>query len=263
MDVLAGASEDTMGALEGRVALVTGASRGIGKAIAERFAAEGARVVAVARNAGALAHLEAAVRARGHACFAEALDLGDLAALERMVERVGDRFGKLDILIGNAAIFPGHHLVQDIPLDAMREAMHVNFVSNWWLLRQAHHLLVRSSAGRVVFVTARGAYGGHPEWSAYAATKAALDRVMAAYASENEASAIRCNSLSPGPVLTDMGLFANKGEAEGMVSADEILPLVLALVSSELEVTGKMFDYRDFPDLKPEEPWLGVFARHS
>jgi NAD(P)-dependent dehydrogenase (short-subunit alcohol dehydrogenase family) len=137
----------------------------------------------------------------------------------------------------------------------MQETMQLNFLSNWYLLRGCHQLLQKSNAGRVVFVSSSNAYGGFPEWSAYAASKAALDRVMAAYASENEGSAIRCNSLSPGPVCTDMGLFANKGDVNGMVDASAIMPLFDLLTSSDLKHTGKMFEFRHFHGMQPLEVW--------
>lgn len=249
-----------MGILAGRVALVTGASRGIGRAVAQSFAAEGAKVVAVARNADALNALASTISADGGDCRPAPLDMGDLRGIEKLAETLDAEFGRLDILIGNAGVFPGHFLVQDIPLDAMRETIHVNFLSNWYLLRCCHQLLNKSDAGRVVFVTAKGAYGGHPEWSAYAASKAALDRTMAAYASENEASAIRCNSLSPGPVITDMGVYANKGQPDDMAPAEALIPLFLYLVSPELRETGRMFDHRHFKGKQPIEPWQDIIV---
>lgn len=225
-----------MGVLAGRVALVTGASRGIGKAVAKCFAEQGAEVVAVARDAAALEALEG--------CRPFAADLSELSAVERLAGTVESEFGRLDILIANAALFPAHAFVHETPLAEMRRTFELNFFSNWYLLPCLHGLLMKSDAARVVFVTAKGVYWGDPEWGAYSASKAALDRIMASYAAETEASHIRCNSLSPGPVLTDMALHAAKGDTDGMAAPEAILPLFLHLVSPDLRETGKMFDFR-------------------
>ena len=239
--------------LSGRTALVTGASRGIGRAVARCFAQLGADVIAVARDAGALKTLGESVRGCKGALRPMALDLEDLRSVDRIAECVEADYGKLDILIANAALFPSHSLVHEITLEEMRRTFELNFFSNWYLLPRLHDFLMKSDAGRVVFVTAKGVYWGDPEWGAYSATKAALDRIMACYAVEHEATPIRCNSLSPGPVLTDMALHAAKGETEGMVPAEAILPLFLHLVSPELRETGKMFDFRH--EKETIEPW--------
>jgi NAD(P)-dependent dehydrogenase (short-subunit alcohol dehydrogenase family) len=240
-----------MGVLAGRVALVTGASRGIGRAVAKCFADQGAEVVAVARDAAALETLEG--------CKTFAADLAELSAVERLAGLIDSEFGRLDILIANAALFPSHSLVHEIPLAEMRRTFELNFFSNWYLLPRLHSLLMKSDAARVVFVTAKGVYWGDPEWSAYSASKAALDRIMAAYATENEATHIRCNSLSPGPVLTDMAVHAMKGDTEGMVAPEAILPLFLHLMSPDLRETGRMFDYRH--EKETIEPWQEFIRR--
>lgn len=151
-----------MGIHSGKIVLVTGASRGIGRTAAEHFAKEGASVIAAARNRELLDDLAKKVALAGRTCRPYAIDLADLDAVEELAAALKSEFGRLDVLIGNAAVFPGHLLVHEVTPAAMRETIQLNFLSNWRLLQCCHELLRKSEAGRVVFISSSSQYADTP-----------------------------------------------------------------------------------------------------
>jgi len=198
--------------LQGRVALVTGASRGIGAAVAKRYAAEGAHVVLVARTVGGLEETDDAIRASGGAATLVPLDLTEAVKIDELGARLYERFGKLDILVGNAGtigvLTPLAHM--DPPV--WEKVIGVNLTANWRLLRSMDPLLRRSDAGRAIFVSSGAARGPFAYWGAYCVSKAALEMLVRTYAAEVAEFGIKANAVDPGVIRTAMRAQAFPGE---------------------------------------------------
>src|SRR5215831_9543097 len=162
-----------MGPLADRIALVTGASRGIGAATALALAKAGAHVVAVARTVGGLEELDDAIRAVGTSATLVPLDLKDYDGIDRLALALNERYGRLDVLIGNAGILGPLSPLGHVEPKAWDDVMAINVTANWNLIRTLDPLLRASSAGRVVFLTT----GNNPRayWGPYKVSKSALD----------------------------------------------------------------------------------------
>ncbi len=200
-------------ALEGRIALITGASRGIGRAIALRFAAEGAQVIAAARTQGGLEELDDSIRAAGHPPPVLApLDLRMFDAIDQLGGALYQRFGRLDVLVGNAGLLGPMTPVAQIEPKQWQEVIDVNLTANWRLIRSMDPLLRQSSAGRVIFVTSAVARAPRAYWGAYATAKAGLEMLAATYAQEVGHSHLRVNLIDPGRTRTRMRQAAYPGE---------------------------------------------------
>lgn len=230
-----------MGALEGRIALITGASRGIGAAVAERFAAEGARLILAARTAGALEEVDDRVAASGRAgATLVPVDLADYDRIDEMAGAIAERFGRLDILVGNAAVLGGLAPLAHVEPERWAEAMNVNLTANWRLIRAFEPLLRKSDAGRAIFVTSGAARGAVPYWGPYAASKAALEALVRTWAAELEKTGIRVNILSPGVVRTRMRAEAMPGEDPMTLPPPEsIAGLFVELASADCRRHGE------------------------
>ena len=213
-------------ALEDRVALITGASRGIGAAVAERFAGEGAHVVLVGRTVGGLEETDDRVRAAGGAATLVPLDLCDMAGIDRLGASIGERFGRLDILVGNAAILGRLGPVAHLPIDLWDQIVAINVTANWRLIRACDALLRASDAGRAIFVSSGVTRGVFAYWSAYAATKSALETLAKTYAAEVERTPVRVNIVDPGVVRTRMRAEAFPGEDPMTLPAPEDITAV-------------------------------------
>ena len=227
--------------LEGRIALVTGASRGIGRAAALALADEGAHVIAVARTVGALEELDDAIQAKGGTTTLVPLDLKDSAGIDRMGAAIFDRWGKLDILLANAGILgiltPLTHLAPKV----WDELMAVNLTSNWRLIRSLDQLLRLSDAGRALFVSSAAAVYNRPFWGGYAISKAALDALVKTYAAELTGTTVRVNLLYPGPTRTGMRAQAMPGEDPMSLPApEELCPLIIEMLSPDYASNGEV-----------------------
>jgi NAD(P)-dependent dehydrogenase (short-subunit alcohol dehydrogenase family) len=211
------------GRLKGRVALVTGASRGLGAAIAKRYAAEGAHVIALARTQGGLTELDDSIRAAtGESATLVPLDLRDHDAIDRMGAALYERFGKLDILVGNAAVLGSLSPVGHFQIKDWDEVMAVNLTANWRLIRGFDQLLRRSDAGRAIFVTCAQGRARTPYWGALAASKAALETMALTWAAEvATVSSLRVNLVDPGKMRTRLRAQAFPGEKPESVPLPE------------------------------------------
>ena len=202
-----------MGKLDGRIALITGASRGIGAAVAERFAAEGAHLILVARTVGGLEDVDDRVKAAGgQGATLVPLDLCDHDKIDEMAAAIGERFGRLDILVGNAGVLGGLGPVSHVEPARWNDILAVNLTANWRLIRAMEPLLHKSVAGRAVFVTSGVTGGSFPYWGPYTVSKAALEALVTTWAAENEKTDICANLLDPGVVRTAMRAEAMPGE---------------------------------------------------
>jgi NAD(P)-dependent dehydrogenase (short-subunit alcohol dehydrogenase family) len=231
--------------LSGRIACVTGASRGIGRATALALAAAGAHIVAVARTQGGLEALDDAIKAQGDApATLVPLDLRDSDGLDRLGLALHERWGKLDILVANGAILgPISPLGHVVPKE-WDQVVAVNLTAQWRLIRSFDPLLQQSDAGRAVFVSSAAAWRCRAFWGPYSATKAALDALARTYAAETESTAIRVNLLNPGPIRTTMRAQAMPGEDPNTLETPEgPAAAILAMCLPGVTQTGKLYDY--------------------
>ncbi len=202
------------GRLTDRVALITGASRGIGAAVAKRFAAEGARLVVAARTVGAQEEIDDAVReaAGGAEATLVPLDLQQGQLIDQLGAALMERFGRLDILVANAGELGVLSPVPHVDPEVWDRTLTVNVTANYRLIRSLDPLLRASDSGRAMFVTSGAARGPHAYWGPYAASKAALDALVLSYAAEVTKTPLRVNLIDPGPVRTAMRARAYPGE---------------------------------------------------
>ncbi len=228
------------GRLAGKLALVTGASRGIGAAVARRFAAEGAHVIAVARTIGALEELDDAIKAGGGSATLVPFDLTEFDAIDRMGHALFERFGKLDVLVGNAALLGTLSPVGHIEPKVFERVLAVNVTANWRLIRSLDPLLRRSDAGRAIFVTSGITRHAAPYWGVYAATKAALETLVRIYAAEVVHTPVKANLINPGPTRTRMRADAFPGEnPETLPTPDAIAAAFVPLAEASCTLHGE------------------------
>lgn len=233
------------GLLENRLALITGASRGIGRAVALAYAAEGAHVILVARTTGALEEVDDEIQALGGKATLVPLDLTDSEAIDRLGATIFERWGHLDILVGNAGILGTLTPVGHIAPKDWDEVMNINLTANWRLIRSMDPLLRRSDGGRALFVTSGAAQSCKPYWGAYAATKAALNAIVTSWAHEMENTPVRVNLINPGATRTDMRAKAMPGEDPmSLPSPSDIAPLFVKLGLPDLKTNGEIIDFK-------------------
>lgn len=220
--------------LSGRVALVTGASRGLGYATAKALAAQGAHVIATARTRGGLEALDDEISAAGGSATLVPMDLMAPDGIEKLAEAVQGRWGKLDILIANAGslgkLMPAHQL----PSKVWNEVLAVNLVAPARLIRAFEPLLRSSDAGRAVFLTTSEGAKTRAYWAAYGASKAGLEALVKSWAAELAESSVRVNLLDPGRMRTAMRTRAVPGENPETVPLPEtVTPLLVELSSPD------------------------------
>lgn len=230
------------GRLEGRIALVTGASRGIGAAVAKRFAAEGAHLILTARTVGGLEEVDDAIQAIGGQATLIPADLLEMDQIDQMGGAIHARFGRLDILVGNAATLGILSPVAHVAPPVWEEAMTLNATVNYRLIRSFDPLLRQSDAGRAIFVTSGAAQGSFPYWGPYAAGKAALEALVRSYAGEVAKTDVRANLVDPGSVRTALRAEAFPGEDPMKLAAPEdVTETFVALAEPELQENGALF----------------------
>ncbi len=230
------------GCLKGRIALVTGASRGIGRAVAKRFAAEGAEVICVARTQSALESLDDEIADAGGKAVLCPLNLREYDKIDQVAAALYQRFGKLDILVGNAGdIGGGLAPIGHIDQKHFQEAFDVNVTANYRLIRAMDPLLRRSDAGRAMFVTSGVSGGARPFWGVYAAAKAALDTIVTTWAAEVERiSNLRVNLIDPGAIATRMRTIAYPGEDQTKIrQPEEITDVFVSLAEANCTRHGE------------------------
>lgn len=235
--------------LSGHIALVTGASRGIGASIAKGLAARGAHLVLVAKTPGALEEVDDAIQSAGGApATLVPLDLQDGEGIDRLGGALYERYEKLDILIGAAGVLGDLMPITHVPVKQWETELSVNLTANWRLLRSLDPLLRAADAGRAVFLSSGVARNTKAYWGPYAIAKAGLEKLVEVYAAEvQNISNVRANIVNPGPMRTDMRAAAMPGEDPmTLPHPDALVPLIETLIDPELNKTGELFNFADF-----------------
>lgn len=231
--------------LTSRIALVTGASRGIGYATARALAKAGAHVIAVARTQGGLEELDDDIRNDGGSATLVPLNLTDFDGIARLGAALNERHGKLDILVGNAGIAGPSSPLGHIELKPWQDVMAINVTANFQLIRCMEPLLRQSDAGRAVFVTASAAGNANAYRGPYAASKAALDTLVRCWANETATTGIRVNLFDPGPVRTRLRAIVFPGEDPTTLDTPEqIAELIIPMCLPSWSETGKLYDHK-------------------
>ncbi len=233
--------------LKDRVALVTGASRGIGRAVALGLAKAGAHVVVTSRSLAALETLDDEIQALGgHATLLQ-LDLKKGERIDSVGPTLFQRWEKLDILVANAGILGPLSPLGHTTEDGFLGTIDINLNANWRLIRTLDPLLKRSDAGRAVFVTSGASSGKYAYWGPYAASKAGLEALVKSWAAELENTSVRANLLNPGATRTNMRAKAFPGEDPMTLPLPEdIVPLFVELVSQSCQRNGEVVNFRDW-----------------
>jgi len=227
--------------LAGRVALVAGASRGLGASAAAALAAAGAEVVLVARTQGALEALHDRIQAAGGKAVIAPVDLTDGEAVDRLALGMAERFGKLDALVLTAAILGVLSPIAHVPPDVFEKTIAANLTAHWRLIRNFEALLQRSDAGRAVVATSGAAAGGLAFWSPYAASKAALEAMVSCWAEEVRNTPLRVNLIDPGVMATGLRAEAFPGEDQKTLrSPDAIAPMIVDLAAPACSLHGQV-----------------------
>lgn len=231
--------------LEGRIALVTGASRGIGRASAIALAKAGAHVILVARTVGGLEETDDEIQKAGGSATLVPLNLRDFDAIDRLGASIYERWGKLDALLGNAGVLGQLTPLAHLEPKTFQEVMEVNVTANWRLIRSLDPLLRQSDAGRVLFVTSGAARKHIPFWGAYAMSKSALEILALTYAVECEPTSIKVNLLNPGPMRTLMRKKAMPGEnPEDLVKPEDMAFKVVEMLSPSYTLNETIINFQ-------------------
>ena len=233
--------------LTGRLAVVTGASRGIGYFIAKQMAAAGAHVIAVARTVGGLEELDDEIKAeraktgKGEATLVP-LDLADMAGIDRLGGAIHERWGKLDILVANAGVLGVIAPLGHVEAKTFEKVININVTSTWRLIRSVDPLLRLSDAGRAILLSSGAAHSARAFWGPYAASKAAIEAMGRSWADETRNSPLRINMVDPGATRTAMRSQAIPGEnPDTLPHPSEIAARIVPLASPSMTETGMIF----------------------
>ena len=232
--------------LKGRIALVTGASRGIGYYTALELAKAGAHVIACARTVGGLEELDDAIKAVGGSATLVPFDLADMNAIDALGASIDARWGKLDIVVANAGILGVISPIGHIEAKVFEKVMTINVTATWRLIRTLEPLLVKSDQGRALILSSAAAHKCRPFWGVYSASKAAVEALARTWAAETQRLPLRIVSVDPGPTRTAMRAQAMPGEDPSTVPhPSEVAARLMALCGPDLTETGKLFVVRD------------------
>jgi NAD(P)-dependent dehydrogenase (short-subunit alcohol dehydrogenase family) len=237
------------GRLAGKIALITGASRGIGAAVAEGFAREGAHLVLAARTPGGLEEVDDKIRAAGGCATLVPLDLRDFIKIDELAAALYERYGRLDILVGNAAEFGIFSPLGHIDPNLWGEIIDLNLTANWRLIRAMDPLLRAAEHGRAIFVTSGIARAPRAYWGPYAVSKAGLEALVKTYAAESEKTRVRANLLGPGVVRTRLRARVFPGEDPMSLPPPEtVVEAFIQLALPECERNGDIVNASDLID---------------
>ena len=232
--------------LANKIALVTGASRGIGRAAAIALGEAGAHVICVARTVGGLEEVDDAIVKAGGTATLVPLNLKDFAAIDRLGASILERWGRLDAFLGNAGVLGQLTPLTHLEPKDFAELLDINITANWRLIRSFDPLLRLSEAPRVLLMTSGAARKHTPFWGGYAMSKAALESLALTYAAECEGGKIKVNLLNPGPIRTAMRRKAMPGEDPSTLKRPEQLaPLIVELLSPSNQKHGELVNFQN------------------
>lgn len=236
---------DTPLDLKGRLALVTGASRGIGYEIARLLGAAGAHVIAVARTVGGLEELDDLIRADGGEATLVPLDLKDMEGIDRLGGVIAERWGKLDILVANAGVLGGVSPIGHFTAKNFDEVMDINVRSVWRLIRSTDPLLRQSDQARAVIISSGAAHSCKPFWGPYSASKAAVEALARTWAAETATLGMKVNNVNPGPTRTHMRAQAMPGEnPDSLPKPIDVAASIVQLAGADVTTTGGLWDVK-------------------
>ncbi|ASY68226.1 SDR family NAD(P)-dependent oxidoreductase [Sinorhizobium fredii] len=232
--------------LKDRIAVVTGASRGIGYFTALELAKAGAHVIACARTVGGLEELDDAIKAAGGSATLVPFDLADMAAIDKLGGAINERWGKLDILVANAGVLGTISPIGHVEAKVFEKVMSINVTATWRLIRSLEPLLVKSDAGRALILSSSAAHKCKPFWGPYSASKAAVEALARTWAYETQRLPLRILSVDPGATRTAMRAQAVPGEDPATVPhPSEVAAALMPLLAPEQTETGKLFIVRE------------------
>jgi NAD(P)-dependent dehydrogenase (short-subunit alcohol dehydrogenase family) len=225
--------------LQDRIALVTGANRGIGLAVARLFAREGASLLLAGRNVEALARTRDEIAASGGNARVFAVTLDDPASVRNLAREVADAVPRLDVFVANAASLGARVPLVKYPLDVWQHTFRTNVEANLLLLQELDPLLNASDSARVIMLSAGVARQGKATTGSYAVSKAALEAIVRIYAIETAGTSVRINVINPGPTRTTMRAQAAPDEDPATLKTPEdIAPLFVELAAAECQRQG-------------------------
>ncbi|WP_417830923.1 SDR family NAD(P)-dependent oxidoreductase [Terasakiella sp.] len=231
-------------ALEGRIAVITGASRGIGRAVALRYAAEGAHVILIARTIAALEEVDDEIQALGGKATLVPMNLREFDKIDQMGQALYDRFGKIDILVGNAGFLGDLTPMSHLKVKMWNEVMDTNVTANFRLIRSMEPLLKQSDAGRAIFLSSGTTKKPRAYWAAYAVSKAALENMVQTWSMELNKTNIKANLIDPGATRTRMRAQAYPGENPDSLKSPEVLTdLFVELALPTCDKQGEVVRY--------------------
>ena|SRR6185295_179212 len=229
--------------LAGRLALITGATRGIGRAVALAYAREGAHVILAGRTVGALEEVDDEIREIGGGATLLTLDLKRQDKIDALGPTIYRRWQKLDILVGNAGILGPLSPLGHVPAETWDEVLQVNLTANWRLIRTLDPLLRASDAGRAIFVSSGVAARPRAYWGPYAVSKAALEALVRTYADEVANTPVRVNLVNPGPTRTKLRAQAYPGEDPATLrTPEDIAEAFVRLAEPACTDNGRLLD---------------------
>jgi NAD(P)-dependent dehydrogenase (short-subunit alcohol dehydrogenase family) len=227
------------------IALVTGASRGIGYQIAKQMAAAGAHVIAVARTVGGLEELDDQIKAAGGSATLVPVDMKDMDGIARLALALHERYGRLDVLVGNAGVLGPLSPLGHVEPKDWNNILAVNITANWQLIRTMDPLLKAAPAGRAVFISSALSWLGRAYTGPYAASKAALNALVQVYAAETATTNVKVNAFNPGPTRTKMYASGWPGvDPETLPAPEEVVKALVPLCLPSFTESGKIYDYR-------------------
>jgi NAD(P)-dependent dehydrogenase (short-subunit alcohol dehydrogenase family) len=234
--------------LSGKVALITGGSRGIGRAIAVAYAREGARVFICARGAADLNQVVTHIRSTGGEAHARVGDKGDAAHVKAIVQAALEQFGKLDVLVNNASLLGPRVPLAEYPVSDWEEVVRVNLTGSFLMIREVLKVMIPQRSGSIINVSSGVGRIGRACWGAYAASKFGVEGLTQVLADELREFGIRANSVNPGPTRTEMRALAYPEEDPlTLPTPDHVAPVFVYLASDDsAAVTGQSFDARDW-----------------
>lgn len=235
--------------LKGRIALVTGASRGIGRAVALGLAKAGAHVIITARSLAALEALDDEIQNAGGSATLLQLDLKKGDRVDQLGPTLFQRWKHIDILVANAGILGPLSPLGHVTEDGFVTTIDINLTANWRLIRTLEPLLKQSDAGRAIFLTSGAASGKYAYWGPYSASKAGLEALVKTWAAELESTNVRANLINPGAVRTGMRAKAFPGEdSMSLPAPEELVPMFLELSSPACKHNGELVNFREWRD---------------